>query len=107
MDFTATPADPICAALRLILHGLRSALGGWGLKPEIGLLLYQRVGQVARRIERMLVRFRAGKVWRRAVQAKAQGHSRAQAGRGPALPRRFGWLVRACGWRAAGYGSQL
>ena len=28
-------------------------------------------------------------------------------GRMLSLPHRFGWLVRAAGWRAAGYGSQL
>jgi hypothetical protein len=106
MDFAAASADPICAALRLILHGLRAALGGWGLQAEIGLLLYKRVGDATRRIERMLVRFRAGKVWRRAA-VQRMGSGRKTAGRGPALPRRFGWLVRQCGWRAAGFGSQL
>ena len=29
------------------------------------------------------------------------------AGRGPALPRRFGWLVKAGGYQAVGYGLQL
>ena len=107
MDFTAAPVDPICAALRLILHGLRSALGGWGLKAEIGLLLYKRVGDAARRIERMLVRFRAGTLWRRTGTVQRKRSGGAAAGRGPALPRRFGWLVKQCGWRAAGFGSQL
>ena len=107
MVLATDPADPICAALRLILHGLRAALGGWGLEAQLGILLSTRVGDAARRIERMLVRFRAGKLWRRAAAGTVTRTGRAVAGRGPALPRRFGWLVQACGYRAAGYGSQL
>ena len=108
MDFAASSADPICATLRLILHGLRAALGGWGLEAQLGILLYRRVGEITGRIERMLVRFRAGRLWRvkprTMVQVRcAQRRVRAE----PALPRRFGWLVQACGYRAAGYGSQL
>ncbi len=108
MDFVASSADPICATLRLILHGLRAALGGWGLEAQFGILLYGRIGNITGRIERMLIRFRAGRLWRgkqrTAVQRRcAQRRVRAK----PALPRRFGWLVRACGYRAAGYGSQL
>ena len=107
MDFTAAPVDPIAAALRLILHGLRAALGGWGLKAEIGLLLSKRVGDAARRIERMLVRFRAGKLWRRTAGTTRASRCGAIRRANCTLPRRFGWLVRQCGWRAAGYGSQL
>jgi hypothetical protein len=107
MDSAAAPSDPIAATLRVILHGLRAALGGWGLEARLGILLYQRVGEVARRIERMLVQFRAGKLRRRAGRTMQEVRPGRAAGRGPALPRRFGWLVKAGGYRAAGYRSQL
>ena len=108
MDFATAPSDPICAALRLILHGLRAALGGWGLEAQLGILIYRRVGEAAGRIERLLIRFRAGRLWRRKQRTAVQRPSAQRRVRAePALPRRFGWLVRACGYRAAGFGSQL
>jgi hypothetical protein len=107
MDLASAAFDPM-AALRVILHGLRAALGGWGLEAKLGILLHRRVGEAALRIERMLVRFRAGKIWRRTAGAGVQA-SRAGANRraNGALPRRFGWLVKIGGYRAAGYRSQL
>jgi hypothetical protein len=106
MDLASATFDPI-AALRVILHGLRAALGGWGLEAKLGILLHRRVGEVAGRIERMLVRFRAGKLWRmpaRTTQARrADAIRRANC----TLPRRFGWLVKLGGYRAAGYRAQL
>jgi hypothetical protein len=106
MDLASATLDPI-AALRVILHGLRAALGGWGLEAKLGILLHRRVGEVAGRIERMLLRFRAGRLWRmpaRTAHAVRRGRT---AGCGPALPRRFGWLVKIGGYRAAGYRAQL
>ena len=73
----------------------------------LGLLIYRRIGEAAGRIERMLIRFRAGRLRRMTQRTAAQGRCGPAAGRGPALPRRFGWLVRAGGHRAAAYRSQL
>jgi hypothetical protein len=106
MDFTASPtSDPIRAALRTILRGVMAALGAWGLEAEIAVLLHRRIAHVAARIERMLARFRAGRLWRVAERKARVGAIR--RGRIDALPRRFGWLVVAGGHRAAGFGSQL
>jgi hypothetical protein len=109
MDSTASPAAPetISATLRLILRGLLAALGGFGLEPMQGVVLYGRINAAFGRIERMLVRFRAGRLWRRTAQTTMQRRRGRAAGRGPALPRRFGWLVKVGGYRAAGFGSQL
>ena len=100
--------DAASANLRIVLRGLWAALGAWGLEAALGLLLYRRVSETLRRIERMLARFRAGTL-RRAATPSTQRAGRCGAIRRAncTLPRRFGWLVRACGWRAAGYGSQL
>ena len=101
-----SPSEAISASLRMILRGLRAVLGTWGLAPVVAVALYGRLGQTFGRIERMLVRFQAGKLWRRqdvAVVTRQQG-ARAVAVR---MPRRFGWLVLAGKHQAAGYGSQL
>jgi hypothetical protein len=106
MDLASATLDPM-AALRVILHGLRAALGGWRLEARLGILLHRRVGEVSGRIERMLLRFRAGKLWRRTARtAQVVRHGKA-AGDEPSLPRRFGWLVKIGGYRAAGYRAQL
>ena len=108
MDAAPAIAAPetVSANLRTILRGLLAALGAWGLEPERALLLYRRIAGLAGRIERMLMRFRAGRLWRRTGQAKAQGR-RASGRPAFALPRRFGWLVQAGGHQAAAFGLQL
>ena len=110
MDSTASAPGPdaITAAWQLILRGLQAALGSLGLEPQQGVMLHGRISRIAGQIERMLVRFRAGRLWHRTVSKPVQARrGGAVAGRGPALPRRYGWLVRSGGWRAAGFGSQL
>ena len=109
MDRTSSPPSvpDIPARLRMILAGLRSLMGYWGLEGQMAILLYNRTGRIFARFERMLVRFRAGKL---RVGISRQSVSRkvgAKAGRGPALPRKFGWIVGPGGYRAMGYRSQL
>ena len=99
-----TGPDVVSANLRTILRGLLAALGNWGLEPVLALVLYRRISGIAGRIERMLVRFRAGRLW---TVARRTGRVGAFACGERTLPRRFGWLVRAGGHRAAGYGTQL
>jgi hypothetical protein len=104
MEFAAAP-DPIRTALRAILGGLRVVLGMW-LEPDIAVAMHRRIGQALGRVERMLVRFRAGRLWRRTPRA-ARGGAIRRAHCTLRLPRRFGWLVKAGGHRAASFGSQL
>ncbi len=108
MDLTSSQSAPdITARLRMILAGLRSLMGYWGVEGPLAILLYNRTGRIFGRIERMLVRFRAGKLrvgMRRQSAARKVGE---KAGRGPALPRKFGWIVDVGGYRAVGYRSQL
>ena len=99
--------DPIAARLRLILLGLRSVLGMWGLDGSVAVLVSNRAGWIFAKIERMLLRFRAGTLSRASLRiSTARGRGKT-ASRGPALPRRFGWLVIAGKHQAVGYGSQL
>ena len=102
-----TAPETVSASLRMILRGLLAALGAWQVEPVLALALHRRIGATLGRIERMLARFRAGRLWRVMQRATAQGRRGRMAGRGPALPRRFGWLVQAGGHRAASVGSQL
>lgn len=99
-----TGPDAITANLRTIWRGLLAAMGSWGLEPVLAFLLYRRIGDIGGRIERMLVRFRAGRLWRVMHRARRVG---AFACGERTLPCRFGWLVRAGGHRAAGFGAQL
>ena len=98
--------ETISANLRTILGGLLVVLGGW-VEARRAVMLHRRISGLAGRIERMLVRFRAGRLWRVTGRARAPGRCGCAAGRRPGLPRRFGWLVQAGGHRAAGFGAQL
>jgi hypothetical protein len=105
MDSTApTTPETISAALRMVLRGLMAALGGFGLEAGQAVLVHRRIGLVLGRIERMLARFRAGRLWRVMGRPGRSGAFRCAE---RTLPQRFGWLVRAGGHRAAGFGSQL
>jgi hypothetical protein len=101
----ATAIDPIVATLRIVLCGLRGALGAWGLEAALAVAMHRRIGMILGRVERMLVRFRAGRLWQVTERTKRVGAIRHR--RIDTLPRRFGWMVRAGGHRAAGLGSQL
>ena len=96
--------ESVSANLRMILCGVLAALGGWRLDGMRAVVVYRRIGFTLSRIERMLVRFRAGRLWR--VTRSALGQ-RMRTAPGLAMPRRFGWLVQAGGHQAAGFGSQL
>jgi hypothetical protein len=96
-----------------VLRALREAVGGWcgrGLVGHaLGLLLYSRLAGICGRMERMIARFEAGRLWRR---TPVVGIGRAEGtGVGRRVERiwpcRFGWLVRLASWQAAGFGAQL
>ncbi len=96
-----------------VIRGLRGSVGGWSVRGwvqvALGLLLYRRLGEICGRMERMAARFAAGRLWRRAAVGglvDRQAAVRREAGE-RIWPRRFGWLVRAASWEAAGFGCQL
>ncbi len=159
------PTTDTFVTLPDVILGLRAGVAAWGARGVLGrvlmFLLYRRLGEIDRRIARMLARFRAGQVLRRrgrvaegpglalgpasvpgcadegsiavescAVRAMAgfwdgeavspDGVTGEGAGLPPVSgagprrlrvkrvwPGRFGWLVRACGFQAAGYAEQL
>jgi hypothetical protein len=97
-------------SLSVLIRGLRGSVGGWGglgwLGTALVLLLYRRLGQICSRMEGLVARFEAGTLRRRdgAVRgAVAVGGVRQER----IWPCGFGWLVKAAGWQAAGFGSQL
>jgi hypothetical protein len=110
---------PISPFLNLaaVIRGLRGSVGGWGLpgwlNAALVLVLHRRLGQIGVQMERMAARFAAGKLRRRQPVAtraprRAMGGGGRRGDDGLGLwPRSFGWLVKAAGWRAAGFGSQL
>ena len=106
MDSAPSLAAPetVSATLRMILRGLLAALGAWRMEAALALALYRRISGIADRIERMLVRFRAGRLWRVTQRVARPGANRRA---NCALPSRFGWLVLAGGHQAAAVGSQL
>jgi hypothetical protein len=111
-----TSASPY-SNLSVVILALRKEVGGWGLRGLLSaalvLLLYRRLGGICRDMERLAVRFQAGRLWR--VRARAVAGERVvveAGGLGRAVPGliwpgRFGWLVRAASYHAAGFGSQL
>ena len=98
-----------------MIRALRGAVGGWGLRGLLSqalvMLLYRRLGDICGKMERLSQRFQAGRLWRPVPRARA-GEGSAADGRLRAVtlriwPGRFGWLVWAASYQAAGYGSQL
>jgi hypothetical protein len=106
MDATSSaPLDAISAAWRTILLGLRAALGSFGLEAALAVAMHRRVGLIALQIERMLARFRAGRLRQVTGRETLSDSGAIRRRRIDTLPRRFGWLVRAGGHRAAGFGK--
>ena len=117
MNLSAPPSP--YSDLATVIRALRGDVGGWGLRgllrQALVMLVYHRLGGIGWRIGRLCERFQAGKLWR--VTGRARVGARVAVlgeAAGPrlvaaeaVLPRRFGWLVRAVGYQAAGYGSQL
>ena len=106
---SSTPSSPTLS-LPTVLHALRAAVGGWAgrglLSQMLGLLLYRRLGEICGKMERLVARFQAGRLLRRVPGAKAAARRAVKTGT-RIWPGRFGWLVRAASYQAAGYGSQL
>ena len=111
-----SPALPYPAlSVSTVVAAVRARVGDWGLAGlldvALAMLTYRRIGRIGQRIERLLVRFRAGTLWRMPERTGVVRAVAAAGGRrvvpGLVLPCRFGWLVRAAAWRAAVYGGQL
>ncbi len=108
MASSPSQSEPdITARLRLILHGLRAAMGMWRWDAALTVLFYNRSGQIVAKIERMLLRFRAGRLWRVTRREGGQRRQASIASRGPALPRKFGWAIQAGKHQAVIYGLHL
>ncbi len=114
VNITATPSP--YTNLSAVINGLRGSLGLWGhrgfLNQALVLLLYRRLFVICQRMERLALRFQAGRIWRRPVVAVlpvVSVETPVERGRGDreALPLRFGWLVRLASYHAVAYGSQL
>ena len=103
---TLSASDTLCAYLRMILLGLLAMLGAWHVEPVRAVALYRRISRTMSQIERMLVRFRAGRLWRM-PQRDAPPCRQVKRSSGVVLPRRFGWLVQLGGHQAAYCGLQL
>ena len=106
---SSAPLSPY-QTLSAVLRALRGEVGGWTvrrmLSEVLALLLYRRLGEICGKIERLAVRFQAGRLWRRTPGAAAVVRKAAKTG-ARIWPGRFAWLIRAAGYQAAGYGCQL
>jgi len=108
MNASALPSPYL--SLSAVLRALRGEVGGWHLRGMLShlvmMLLYRRLGEICRKIERLVTRFQAGRLRRREPAARV-GVRRAGKTGARIWPGRFAWLVRAAGYQAAGYGCQL
>jgi hypothetical protein len=113
VNLSASPSPYL--DLSVVIRALRGAVGGWGglglLSQALVMLLFRRLGDIGGKMERLVARFQAGRLWRAAPRAAGVGRGVADGARcaGAALrwPGRFGWLVRLAAYRAAVYGAQL
>ncbi len=109
MNESVSPFSNLSAVI-LAVQGL---LGGWGRLGWLGQalvwLVHRRLGEVCGKLERMVARYQAGRLWRRGARGAVSPVAEAVPREVPkrVWPRSFGWLVRAVSWQAAGYGSQL
>ena len=97
--------DTLAAKVRVILRAVQGVLGAWAVEPVLALLLHRRISTTIGKIERMLVRFRAGTLWRVGQRQAAPRQARSMPKL--RLPRRFAWLVQMAGHQAACFGVQL
>ena len=108
MNSSALPSPYL--SLSAVLRALRGEVGGWTvrrlLSEVLALLLYRRIGEICGKIERLVARFQAGRLWQLTPQSRVGARSAAKKGV-RIWPGRFGWLVRAASYQAAGYGCQL
>jgi len=108
MNSSASPSPYL--SLSAVLRALRGEVGGWHLRGMLShvvmMLLYRRLGEICRKIERLVARFQAGRLQRREPAARV-GVRRAGKTGARIWPGRFAWLVRVAGYQAAGYGCQL
>jgi hypothetical protein len=104
----AHPPIGLSEHLSLILAGLRQVVaargGRGGLAGPLIALLCGRLIRLERRFATLLAAFRAGRL--RAPRPRAAASARVSRPV-PSLPGGSGWLIRRCGWQAAGCGSQL
>lgn len=104
--------SPIFLSLADVMRSLRVAVAAWGgrgvLGPVLLFLLHRRIGEIGRRIAGIVLRFEAGRVLRRSVSVRGAEVIAVRRSRGKRVwPGRFGWLVQAAGFEAAGFRSQL
>ncbi len=100
-------SDPITARVRTILRGLMAVFANWGaMEPSLTLVFHNRVSAIHRRIERLLVRFRAGML-RPMSPRTAKAGPRAPSQQAVRMPRKFGWLLDAGKHNAAYFTNQL
>jgi hypothetical protein len=104
--------ETITTNLWLTLRGVLGSMGMWQLQGPVAYVLFGRINRVGKQIERLLRRFHAGTLSTR--KPRTQSASKVQPQDKPPrkkpaimLPRKFGWLVIAGKYQAAGYGSQL
>jgi len=106
---SSIPASPYLV-LSTVLRALRGEVGGWSVRGMLSLvlapLLYRRLGEITAKIERLTARFLAGRLRRHVVVARVSGRKGVKTG-ARIWPGRFGWLVRAACYQAAGYGCQV
>ena len=106
---SSAPSSPYLD-LSVVLRAVRGEVGGWtvrGLLSHIlALLLFRRLGEMCGKMERLVARFQAGRLWLRKPQTRAGARKAGKTG-ARIWPGRFAWLVRAAGYQAAGYGCQL
>jgi hypothetical protein len=97
--------------LSAVICALRGLLGGWAVRgwvaPAVAVLLHRRLGEMRDRMERLVARFRAGRLWRCEGRVAAVVPAGRRSAGVRVWPRGFGWLVRLAGHEAAGLGAQL
>lgn len=111
MNLTASPPSAY-VTLPAVIRALMGAAGVWGgrgwLSTALALLLYGRLSGICRRMERLIARYQAGRLWRTASRVAGRAGDVVARPLGTRLwPGRFGWLVRLASYHAVGYGSQL
>jgi len=107
LSASSSPYSDLAAVIRAV----RGCVGGWvGLRlldSVLGLVLFGRLGRICGQIERLCLRFEAGRLWLRPAVAGRVGPRVPRAVAAPRLPVRFGWLLQAAAYRAAVYSGQL
>ena len=102
-----TVADRLALTLDGLCRAVAARIAGGGLAAVMIVMIWRRVRRTDQRIQALLARFRAGRLWRRGAVRCSGRVGRSPVGAGARLPCGYGWLLKLMPHEAACFAGQV